>query len=197
MSQHEQLNKISLLYSNYFDDCLSIKDFVSRVNQIADAELIRTNDEKSYKKIKGDVFEIFCHFFVLERGSSPRIPVNKDSYEYANSIGDYGVDAIGLHNNTRITIQAKFRTNPEELITYEEVAKCITQSYIKYDVSPINSNIVFITTAKDFNDNVKNAISLKYRPYLINRDDIDRETRDNIYFWKKWNEFLQAPTSGV
>jgi len=138
---------------------VDIDDLIGRIKQAAPkswGHLANPSDkdkEDTENVFKGAAFEVFGEYFSNKFETSTRIYNYQPAQE--KGIEDYGVDGFGQgQDKTPGTTQFKFRSNPETLITYEEIAKFRDQSMGDYGV--VNpENMIVIHTSFGFNQHAE------------------------------------------
>lgn len=159
-------------------------------------ELIILINNLNSTKEKGDIFELFAKYYMLnfenikEYYLSNEIPdkiashiniytINKDGKEK-------GIDAIIINNDEYYSVQVKYRSNKNEKITYGELSTFIAQSDSQSD--KIKKRYL-ITTTYDVCDDYHNLDSNK-KYLLINYYDLCKNCDGNLKFWKGFKKFI-------
>lgn len=173
---------------SFYADVDSISSLVTAISRHAEKY---GKDEDEKRKIKGDAFEVFGEYLIKRQGGNNNIPIDRDTYMPGNPDEDYGVDGVGVYNGQPVTVQLKYRSNPSDAITYEEVSKFRTQSDDRFDI-PKNrfGECLLITTAFDFNQHVKDSGTK--RPYLINREALAAIVGNSSDFWNGFRDAIKA-----
>lgn len=171
-------------FSNVFD----IAGLIKAINYGAD----KFNADKERKKLQGDAFEIFVEYFVKSFGNSNQVGIVNYKPNTGLEFDDFGVDGIGqsIDEFEPAAVQAKFRTNPKEFITYEEVAKFHDQAEYDYKVTKWKNHLV-ITTAFGPNDVVKSRYIAR-GGRIIGLDDLQIIIGPhNLPFWEQFRQCIQ------
>lgn len=110
---------------------------------------------------------------------------------------DYGVDAMGLNpNGHRAAVQVKFRGNPDDSVTYAELARTFTSGLIKHQLDLMQSSTLYVlTTARDVTPQARHVLG--DRIVLIHLDVLKTKVDNNLNFWpfalREVEETLAAP----
>lgn len=162
-----------------------LSDVDSLVGEIIKASS-KIKDIEEAKLIKGNLFEIFVEFLVKKLGSGNSIGIV--GYRPAQAIKDYGVDGEGIGlDGLPAAVQIKFRSNPNEEITFEEVAKFGWQAEHDYGVESLK-NMWFVSTALRVNQHAEVMYRSKGGRFcgLNQLKNIIGPT--NVPFWKEFGE---------
>ena len=183
----QPLNNICKV-AKYRDECISLYDIIDGVKTISDfikyvEKQSLTYDEKDQNTFKGDMLEILAEIFFGAFINSPDVGI-KEYYPIPID-EDYGVDAIGKNvNNDDCAIQIKYRANPLDYITYEDMAKTYTSGRERNKLSLANDNTLYLfTTAFDITIACNDVFGKKLR--VINKDVIAGKINNNNSFWEE------------
>jgi hypothetical protein len=96
---------------------------------------------------------------------------------------DYGVDGKGINAaGTECVVQIKFRANPLDLVTYEEMAKTDTSGKRQLNIPLDGDNCVYVfTTANGVTIACQTVFGKALR--VISKDIIANEIDNNVNFW--------------
>ena len=79
-------------------------------------------DDDAKNKFKGDMLEVFSEIFFKQFESDESLGITE--YQPIDINDDYGVDARGVNVNGKQTaIQVKYRSNPDDRISYADIAE--------------------------------------------------------------------------
>lgn len=134
-------------------------------------------------KFKGDCLEIFAELFFNQFQNDPSVGLM--NYEPVDIEDDYGVDATGFNaDNRKVAVQVKYRSNPQELVLYEEIAKTFASGELLMDLDLKHKQSVYIfTTAIGVTPACKKVFG--NRLVMINIDIIKQFVDNNANFWKQ------------
>lgn len=179
MITHRALMEHAHPFYHMMDECqngIHFKDFIERIQK----ESVNSKDPL---KLKGDYFELFAQIFF-------------NIYESDNSVGlrnytpipineDYGVDGIGTNViGNKVAVQVKFRSNPCDLVTYEEVSKTDSAGRRREKLNlDIDNSIYVFTSSNDVTNQCKDIFGSSLR--VINRHIICAMVSNNLTFWRK------------
>jgi superfamily II DNA or RNA helicase len=173
-------------------DFSTTKDIQSLIKEIIDASK-KFNSQKEQDKLKGDAFEIFVEYFIKSFGNSNQVGIVDYKPNTDLEFEDLGVDGLGYDIGVGdiATVQAKFRSNPKELVTHEEASKFFMQSVGHYKVPPGNiKNLLIITTAFGITEPAK-ALYGAMGGRVIGLDDLKIIIGpSNLNFWDGFREAL-------
>ena len=139
-------------------------------------------------RFKGDVFEIFINGFLILCGIDARVSVL--NYTPERKINDWGVDGYGLGNDGGpLTVQIKFRSNVNHLITQNELGQFAYQSIIAYNVDKDSNNLLLITSCEGLNPITASQIFMN-KIRVINGETIKNIVDDNNIFWENFLKLI-------
>jgi len=158
----------------------TIRDFINETELLPST--LGITDQDSIYKFKGDSLEILSEIFFKLNENDPSFGIRQ--YEPIPLDDDYGVDAKGLNPVQDIAmIQVKYRFNPEDAVTYAEIARTYTSGVIEHKLDPYKSKTVFIfTTAYDVTPPCIKVFGDKL--VVVNRNIIARHIDNNVAFWQ-------------
>ena len=149
----------------------------------------------SKEKMLGDLYEIFVELF-LNIINDDRVRIRK-YIPIQND--DYGVDGLGKSDeDENVSIQIKFRSNPTDELSADDIKQFPYQSIVKYGINFNSSlqNMILITNCKGIKSITLKKVFLD-RIRIINGEHIDGYT-NNKGFWldslEKINETIKLPT---
>lgn len=187
-----------------------VKDLISKEKYTFNyfCNLIVKNSEKYEKDCKfyagenarndfcGYVFEIFSEFLININVGNPAMGI----IDYQPVIGDddYGVDGYGksLTNFKPVTVQIKFRSNPNYFLTTEDrisnfYSKSLSSYFSEYKLSELEPyNMLIITSCAGVNFKcMKEIFNDKIK--VLARKDLEKFTDNRIGFWQLFFESLE------
>lgn len=185
-----------ILVSTYVGDCVTIyhpdtgvrtmDEFVHRVDTLSipyvhhKGEIDQNNDPAN--KFKGDMLEILSEIFFGQFESDPAVGIR--NYQPVPIAEDYGVDATGINVlNVPVVIQCKFRSNPSEAISYEDMAKTYTAGRIRHHI-PLETDdtVILVTTCNSVSRACKEVFGSQLR--LISKSILSQRVDGNLAFWE-------------
>ena len=140
-------------------------------------------------RLKGDVFEIFIEGMIKALGAAPTIGIS--NYRPERREADWGVDGYGLGtDNKSLTVQVKFRSNPNTTLYERDIKQFAFQSYIAYGVDiHTSNNLVLISSCQGLHPITKSQVFLsKIRE--INGEQLKNLIDDNNAFWNNFNQII-------
>jgi len=144
----------------------------------------RCKDDSESNIVKGDMFEVLSAIFFNRMGDSPHVGLN--NYQVVALEEDYGIDAVGVNvTGTKTAVQVKFRSNPNNLITYPDLSKTFTYSIVRKWTEPDSKNSIWLFTNTNGVTPVCSMV-LGNRLRVINRDEIKHHIDGNVMFWKNF-----------
>jgi glycyl-tRNA synthetase alpha subunit len=180
--------------SKYFGECIAIYDNESGVKLIKDFISVTeslslkypTEDDRNL--FKGDMLEIFAEIFFQQFASHPAVGIRE--YTPIPITEDYGVDAIGINVvGDPCVIQVKYRVNPKDIITYEDIAKTYTSGRECHNILlDKKGTVIVFTTANDISHQCKEVLKSKVR--VISRGIISGLIDSNSNFWQAANNTI-------
>lgn len=183
----------------YPSECLSIyhrdtgvrniDDFVHRVDKLSIKYVIGdgiTEEENALaNKFKGDQLEIFSEIFFGAHRNDRAVGIH--NYSPIPLSEDYGVDATGINMaGNPVVIQCKFRSNPSDAITYEDMAKTFTSGIKRHHIplgAEVDDTVILLTTCNSVNKYCKEVFGSQLR--LISKSIIGQRIVNNLAFWEE------------
>lgn len=144
----------------------------------------RIEDEDTRNKFKGDMLEVFSEIFFYQFQSDESLGVTEYSPIEIND--DYGVDARGINVNGKQTaIQVKYRSNPEDKISYADIARTFTSAVLQLHMKDVidNDRTVFLFTNAGGVTGAFDTVMQK-KTVIITRGVIATKVDNNVTFWK-------------
>ena len=178
-----QIKSFGQEYSNLFytqtqDGSHTIRSFIAEMHKMK-----RTiQDKDTANKFVGDILEVFAEIFFNAFQFDSAVGIT--DYTPISIEDDYGVDAIGINTNGhKVAVQVKYRGNPKDLVTYEEIAKTHTAGYETLDLDLDKDKTIYVfTTANGVNYHCTEVLSRKL--VVIGRNEIAYKVDNNVTFWK-------------
>lgn len=165
---------------------ITLHAFMKNIEKLAETQSVFYKDKESFK---GEAFECFIEFL-------NKIRDGLYVYNYRlldNDDKDTGVDALGTGKNGKpATIQIKYRSNTQQLLTANEdhLSNFTSSSVFKYDVDPKDTkNMIIFTTAQDLHYFTKNQM-LFNKVTCVNFEEISAIVDNDVMFWKEFEESL-------
>lgn len=141
-------------------------------------------------RFKGEVFEIFINGFLIICGTDARVSVL--NYTPERKVNDWGVDGYGIGNNGGpLTVQIKFRSNANHLITQDELGQFAYQSIIAYNVDKDSNNLLLITSCEGLNPITASQVFMN-KIRVINGEIIKNIVDDNNIFWENFLKLIDV-----
>lgn len=175
---------------HYVTCCQIFEDFKNRNGNNATLSEYMKEVEEHTKKIeipdealtlKGDMLEILAELFFKAFANDPRIGL-KD-YEPVALEEDYGVDGFGINAaGVKVPVQVKYRSNPQDLVLYAEIARTYTSAMIQLKIPVQGKDSIYVFTTAS---GVTVACSTVFGDMLriIHGDIIREQINNNISFW--------------
>ena len=133
---------------NYLEKIRNKKIIEVNFEESIDQNVNISNDEYAKRKLKGDLFEIFCEYYLLSNQSNFRIKELK----IVQPEKDFGVDFYGkLENDKPFTVQVKYRGDKNVSLTHKDIKQFPWQSYKRYNVH-IDHNMWIIASCNHIDD---------------------------------------------
>lgn len=206
--RHESFNNLFLLKNDIFikyfgknkhgKELRKIGTMITRINTISE-EVIRDFWElypddpgapgSGLNRLKGDVFEIFIECFLKLMGNTPSVGVF--GYKPEKKQDDLGVDGYGYGiDNKKLTVQVKFRSDPNQQLSQVDIKQFPFQSYVLYGVDvQTNTNMLLITSCSGLYPMTKTrTFSSKIRE--LNLEQLKNLVDDNAAFWNNFNKLI-------
>lgn len=163
----------------------TLRTFINTTERIATRIVKSTQDDtiSAQQTFKGDMLEILAELF-FNYISDFKI----GNYTPINIEDDYGVDATGVNvNNHNVVVQVKYRSDPNFLIEYGEIANTFTSGVKAHEINPSQSyNVYVFTTAKDVNHICKKVLGTSL--VVINKQIIKHKIDNDQLFWTFANQ---------
>lgn len=141
-------------------------------------------DDDTKNKFKGDMLEVFSEIFFKQFESDESLGITE--YQPIEINDDYGVDARGINVNGKQTaIQVKYRSNPEDRISYADIARTFTSAVLQLHMKDVidNDRTVFLFTNAGGVTGAFDTVMQK-KTVIITRGVIATKVDNNITFWK-------------
>ena len=130
------------------------------------------------------MLEVFSEIFFYQFQSDESLGVTEYSPIEIND--DYGVDARGINVNGKQTaIQVKYRSNPEDKISYADIARTFTSAVLQLHMKDVidNDRTVFLFTNAGGVTGAFDTVMQK-KTVIITRGVISTKVDNNVTFWK-------------
>lgn len=141
-------------------------------------------DEDARNKFKGDMLEVFSEIFFYQFQTDESLGITE--YQPIEINDDYGVDARGINVNGKQTaIQVKYRSNPEDKISYADIARTFTSAVLQLHMKDVidNDRTVFLFTNAGGVTGAFDTVMQK-KTVIITRGVIATKVDNNVTFWK-------------
>lgn len=141
-------------------------------------------DEDARNKFKGDMLEVFSEIFFYQFQTDEALGITE--YQPIEINDDYGVDARGINVNGKQTaIQVKYRSNPEDRISYADIARTFTSAVLQLHMKDVidNDRTVFLFTNAGGVTGAFDTVMQK-KTVIITRAVIATKVDNNVTFWK-------------
>lgn len=143
------------------------------------------DDIDAQNKFKGDMLEVFAEIFFAQFQADPEFGLS--DYEPVEISDDYGVDAKASNaNGHKSVVQVKYRSNPDETISYADIARTYTSALCQFHIDDVfhHNNTVFLFTNAG---GVTGAFTtvMQRKTVIITRSFIASKVDNNIPFWKE------------
>ena len=141
-------------------------------------------DEDARNKFKGDMLEVFSEIFFYQFQTDESLGITE--YQPIEINDDYGVDARGINVNGKQTaIQVKYRSNPEDKISYADIARTFTSAVLQLHMKDVidNDRTVFLFTNAGGVTGAFDTVMQK-KTVIITRGVISTKVDNNVTFWK-------------
>ena len=147
-------------------------------------------DIDELNKFKGDVLEVFAEIFFNAHTYDSSFGV--DDYTPITLENDYGVDAIGINpNGDKVAIQIKYRSNPNDLVTYAEIARTYTSGKIQLDLDLDNDKTIYVfTTANGVTIPCQEVLGR--RLVVVDRSIIKTVDNNKLFWANAYEQIIQA-----
>lgn len=143
-------------------------------------------DIDTQNKFKGDMLEVFAEIFFAQYHADTEFGLQHD-YEPVDISDDFGVDARATNvNGHHSVVQVKYRSNPDETISYADIARTYTSALCQFHIDDVynhNSTVFLFTNA----GGVTGAFTtvMQRKTVIINRAFIASKVDNNESFWKE------------
>lgn len=156
----------------------TLKEFMKHVKSMS-TEIL---DDDKRQTFKGDMLEILAEIFFKAFSNSPQVGLS--DYKPVPLEEDYGVDGFGKNAAGKVcAVQVKYRSNPEDLVKYSEMARTYTSAVIQLDIPLEGDDCLYVfTTAFGVTVSCKTVFGKKLR--VISKDIISNEINNNVNFWE-------------
>lgn len=141
-------------------------------------------DEDARNKFKGDMLEVFSEIFFYQFQTDEALGITE--YQPIEINDDYGVDARGINvNGKQSAIQVKYRSNPEDKISYADIARTFTSAVLQLHMKDVidNDRTVFLFTNAGGVTGAFDTVMQK-KTVIITRAVIATKVDNNVTFWK-------------
>ena len=184
--------KCTMIHSfpqEYFDlyrmaeNGFTFRQWNNEVLRIANSRELNFDDDAK-NKFKGDMLEVFSEIFFKQFESDESLGITE--YQPIEINDDYGVDARGINvNGKQSAIQVKYRSNPEDRISYADIARTFTSAVLQLHMKDVidNDRTVFLFTNAGGVTGAFDTVMQK-KTVIITRGVITTKVDNNITFWK-------------
>lgn len=141
-------------------------------------------DDDTKNKFKGDMLEVFSEIFFKQFESDESLGITE--YQPIEINDDYGVDARGINvNGKQSAIQVKYRSNPEDRISYADIARTFTSAVLQLHMKDVidNDRTVFLFTNAGGVTGAFDTVMQK-KTVIITRSIISTKVDNNVTFWQ-------------
>jgi hypothetical protein len=172
------------LFRNLFEDYQdkngnTFREWKKRISAFANQRFTDNTDDKNV--FLGDSLEILAEIFFTIFDSDPRYGLR--DYTPVPLLEDLGVDAYGINaNGHKCAVQVKFKTNPKNSISYEEICKTFTQGTLEGNNLQLPATIYIFTSAYSMSYTLKNSFNNLI--VFIGHNEICQQIDNNKNFWK-------------
>lgn len=155
----------------------TLKEFMKFIKK----EALKITDDEESQVFKGDMLEILAEIFFKTFSNSPQVGLT--NYEPVPLEKDYGVDGFGVNAaGKKCAVQIKYRSNPEDSVTYPELARTYTSAVIQLKIPLEGDDCLYVfTTAFGVTHPCETVFGKKLR--VISKDIISNEINNNVSFW--------------
>lgn len=164
-----------------------IDDFVHRVDTLSLPYILHRGEENQdddpANKFKGDMLEVFSEIFFGAFLHDPAVGIH--DYMPVPLSEDYGVDATGINVvNKEVVIQCKFRSNPSDAISYEDIAKTYAAGRKRHhQVLEADDTLILLTTCNSVSRACNEVFGSQLR--LVGKSIISQRVDNNLGFWEE------------
>lgn len=145
--------------------------------------LIDYINSDTLNKFKGDMLEVLAEIFFNVFHADEAVGIR--DYEPVLIGEDFGVDAIGINvNGHKVVVQVKYRFNPEDKISYSDIARTFTSAVKQFhimDVVNYDNTIYLFTTSGGVSSAYQKVMG---KSVVIDRSIISTKIDNNLNFWK-------------
>jgi len=178
-------NPIALYVMRTIGATLDRQNWKMTVDQLAEY----ISKEELYK-FKGNMLEVLSEIFFSVFQGDEGLGVRE--YTPVEIGEDFGVDAVGVNvNGHRVAIQVKYRSNPDDLISFSDIARTFTSAVCQMNIMDVvnHDNTVYLFTTS-------NGVTAAYqkvmgrKSVLVTRGIISKKIDNNQNFWKSAFEMI-------
>jgi len=130
------------------------------------------------------MLEVFSEIFFKNFENDEGLGITE--YKPIDINDDYGVDARGVNvNGHQSAIQVKYRSNPEDKISYADIARTFTSAVLQLHMSDVitHDRTVFLFTNAGGVTGAFDTVMQK-KTVIITRSIISTKVDNNVTFWK-------------
>ena len=176
---------------NYLEKIRNRKLIEAKYEESIENTINISNEEYAKRKLKGDLFEIFCEYYLLSNQNNYHIK----ELNIVSPEKDFGVDFYGkLTNDIPFTVQVKYRNDKEVRLTHKDIKQFPWQSYKRYNVT-IDNNMWLLASCNNIDDwsnqNIYNDLFRKKNSMggnFIGYDSINGYGTGEVFF----NNFFES-----
>lgn len=165
-------------------DCQKLSTFCNRLEK----QSILYPDRYDPENYKGDGLELFAEALIKLSPIDTRIGIAH--YTVVEGV-DTGVDGFGIGTNGRpATVQVKFRSNSEKMLTANEdhLSNFISASQNRYGVAIEDvNNMLIITTAKNLHPFTRDEM-LYNKVRCLGYEQLRELVDNNLQFWNVFRQ---------
>jgi hypothetical protein len=188
--QHTTIPKYKPYLEEFYKLFLSGPLTLQRWTQLTHLVAIQAfpSDPDAANKFKGDHLEILAEGWFEAFGPAPDVGLLDYSPAPANT--DFGVDGLGTNTNGEFSVvQVKYRSNPQDIITYADLARTAADGVYNFGLVPNVRGSIWLFTNADGASNQAhqffgNSLVVLDRAAVRNRID------NNKMFWRRFVENL-------
>jgi len=170
----------------YTGNISSFRQWLNEIHRVSD----KIVDEDERLKFRGDNLEIFSEMFFNLFQNHPAFGVR--DYTPVKIENDYGVDATGVNvNGHKCAIQVKYRSNPEDKISYADIARTFTSGVLQLgliDLVDHDHTVYLFTNTNEVTSAFTKVLGNK--AVLITKDKIEYLVDGNKGFWDGTHELI-------
>lgn len=187
---HEHIYGFDKLYGEIYNgDVQSLKNWISRIENESRVHFPASDQDDERNKFKGDQLEVFAEIFYRLYETDERFGLR--NYIPSLSLSDYGVDGTGINVNKQVSaVQIKFRLNPTDMITYEDLAKTDADARRYHNIDTLKkASIHLFTTTNEVSYQAKNFF--KDSLIILDRSYLASKLDGNHNFWNIAQQCVQ------